>query len=106
MPTSYYTTEDADGDGSQSFTLVVHNNSGAWISVDIDRSTGVVPTGHIPDGETRALTEMLQLYANYRNRVTRWRPGRMNIAGNAGGQILFSVPEDAFDIFLEVEVRG
>jgi hypothetical protein len=100
---AYYTPSE---DGNGHFTLVVHNRSGKWVDVVIDRSGGVSKTGHIEDGADGGFVEATQLYVQRDNKLTRWRPGLFEIPGNGGGEIHFAVPADTLNVILEITVRG
>jgi len=97
-----YTNEP---DGHRGFTLRVHNKSGLWIDVVVDRpgGNGIAKTGHFEDGQSRGFTEALQLYLNGQGKITRWRPGIAGIPGNGGGEVTFDVPANAQDVFIELE---
>ena len=102
----FFTREDSDGSGTRSFTVRVKNRSGEWISVDVDRSLGVASTQRIKNGENGSFSESLQLYLGRQNKITRWRPGFLGAPGNGGGEVLFFVPADAYDVVIELEVVG
>ncbi|KYF77611.1 hypothetical protein [Sorangium sp. So ce388] len=104
--TAIYNDTDGDNDGLKRFTIRATNTSGKWVDINIDRSLGVVGTGHIESGQSGGITEASQLYINNMNKITRWRPGAFEIPGNGGGEIRFNVPLDAFDILIEIEVAG
>ncbi|HWO14629.1 MAG TPA: hypothetical protein VNN80_34240 [Polyangiaceae bacterium] len=97
-----YYTPNPGGEGR--FGFLIHNRSGAWITVNIDRSEGVFDTGHIGANETRWLEEATQLYVDRDNKVTRWAPGLFGLPGNGGGEIHFDVALGSFDVFLEIHV--
>lgn len=99
-----YYAPSADGNGH--LTLVVHNTSGQWVAVNIDRSGGVSDTGHIAKDQDGGFTEVTQLYVQRDNKVTRWRPGVFGIPGNGGGELHFDVPADTLDVYLEITVVG
>jgi len=90
----------------QSFTLRVNDQSGAWIDVNIDRNDGVRSTGHINNNDSGGFTESLQLYRNHKNRLTRWRPGFLNVPVNGGGDLWFEVPKSAVNVFMQITVKG
>lgn len=100
---------------SQSFTLLVHNRSGKWVDVVVDRSLGTASTGHIPDGQDGGFSEAVSLYlggaAGDPIKITRWRPGFLEIPGNGGGEIKFvwptpGDPHQAESILIELTVTG
>jgi hypothetical protein len=94
----------ADGNGH--LTLIVHNHSGDWVAVSMDRIGGVSDTGHIPDGADGGFTESTRLYVQRNNTVRRWRPGVFGIPNNGGGQIEFDIFTDTLDVVVEVTVVG
>ena len=94
------------GTAPQSFTLRVNDQSGAWIDVNVDRSSGTTSTGHINNNESGGFTESLQLYRNNNNRLTRWRPGFLNMPVNGGGDLWFEVPKSAVNVFMQITVKG
>lgn len=97
---------DSNGDGQRSFSLRVKNASGLWVDVVVDRSFGSVSTGHIENGQSGGLTEPLQLYFGRPLKITRWRPGAFGISGNGGGALNFTLPYEAFDAIVELDVIG
>lgn len=89
------------------FSLVVHNLSGKWINVVIDVAGGqVLETGHIPNGQDGSLIADMRLLINRENKVTRWRPGFLNVPGNGGGEVWFRVPAENGSASLELTVIG
>lgn len=97
---------DTNGDGQRNFTLRAKNTSGDWVDVVVDRNFGNVSTGHFNDGTRDGLTESLQVYLGRTVKITRWRPGAFGVPGNGGGQILFLVPFQAFDVIVDIDVIG
>jgi hypothetical protein len=110
---AYYTRSTPPGPRG-SFTLVVHNRSGEWIDVNVDRNDafgGTAITGHIQNGEDGGYTEPAQMYVatwtwDQPAKVTRWRPGFLRIPGNGGGEIFFIWPQGAESVVLEITVTG
>src|SRR5262245_8852366 len=95
------------------FTLRVRNDSGLWISVDIDRADGGrTSTGsngsHIEPGQYGGFTESLSNYLGPRtvNTLNRWRPGFLGIPGNGGGAIWFQPPAANGAALLDITVIG
>lgn len=97
---------DSNGDGQRGFSLRVRNSSGQWVDVVVDRSYGSVSTGHIENSQSGGLTEPLQLYFGRPLKVTRWRPGALGISGNGGGALQFTMPYEAYDAIVELDVIG
>ena len=88
-------------------TLVVHNRSGDWVDVNIDRNIGVAKTGHIANGQDGGFSEVSQLYEGSNgNKLTRWRPGFAGVPGNGGGELTFWVPVNVERVQLEITVKG
>lgn len=90
----------------RTLTLRVNNTSGAWVDVVIDRSGGNTHTGHIENQEQGGFSEALQIYLNEHCKITRWRPGLFNVAGNGGGDVFFDVPATATDVLIQLTVTG
>jgi hypothetical protein len=90
-----------------SFTLRVHNQSGDWVDVNIDRAAGgVSSTGHIPNQSDGGFTETVAGYVNNQSKITRWRPGAFGIPGNGGGEVFFSLPPEAVTALIDLTVVG
>ena len=91
------------------FQLIVHNKSGDWVDVNIDRAGGVAKTGKIENGADGGLVESIDLYLHNSGEVklTRWRPGVFGVPGNGGGEInWFDPPSNAESMAIEVTVTA
>ena len=92
-------------DPSDNFTLLVHNLSGAPVSVTID-GVETHSTNHIENGRDGGFTDSLSNYVGRQNKVLRWRPGFLGFWGNGGGELWFTFGSQHGNGQLEITVRG
>jgi hypothetical protein len=108
--TQTYYSVSTPSQAKQAFTIVVHNQSGEWIDLNIDRAQGgVASTGHIQNGQSGGLSESILFYLGGDSKITRWRPGLFRIPGNGGGDITVEqmwLPQEAESVFIELTIKG
>lgn len=68
-----------------------------WVSVVVDQyyppGSNIITTPHMKKGDKPWFQENdLQPYTGVTVHVTRWAPGFLNIPGNGGGEIFFTLP--------------
>lgn len=88
------------------FWIHVTNNSGEPIAVEVIREEGVEKTGRIASGAQGSTNNVVSAYKGQQNRIIRWRPGLFGIWGSGGGELVFTIPDEAGHGHIRLTVVG